>query len=236
MYNHFVCQLSDARLMDVNKKYKKHLKSINKQHNFIILRSIHGGNYETEMKRSMLLEKLQHIHESLCFESRIRPSNSYRRMRPIDFTNKKIKSCQDCGGVFSFKDGSAELTCVNCGRIEVIDGTGFKAQQKRKNKTRKYTFKNALNKSINEYKDIITPLLQEQINTTNLVFEQIERQLPKTISYHFAIYKILDKIISKDQQRVWLDLAYFASPSTQSWKYELEWKESIKRLQSTIQG
>ena len=28
MYNHFVCQLSDARLMNVNKKYKKQLNSI----------------------------------------------------------------------------------------------------------------------------------------------------------------------------------------------------------------
>ena len=69
MYNHFVCQLSDARLMDVNKKYKKHLDYINKQHNFIVLRSLYDGDYETEMKRSMILENLQHIHENLCFES-----------------------------------------------------------------------------------------------------------------------------------------------------------------------
>ena len=41
MYNHFVCQLTDARLMDVNKQYKKHPDYINKQHNFIILRSLY---------------------------------------------------------------------------------------------------------------------------------------------------------------------------------------------------
>ena len=59
MFNHFVCQLSETRLMDVNKKYKKHLNFIDKQHNFIILRSLHGGrNYETEMNRSMILENL----------------------------------------------------------------------------------------------------------------------------------------------------------------------------------
>ena len=73
----------------------------------------------------MILENLQHIHENLCFESGIRPSNPYRRMRPITFTTKKIQSCQDCGDVFSIKDGSAELTCVNCGRIEILDGTAF---------------------------------------------------------------------------------------------------------------
>ena len=79
--------------MDANKKYKKHLNFIDKQHNFIILRTLHGGNYETKMNRSMILENLQHIHESLCFESGIRASNPYRGMRPIDFTNKKIKAC-----------------------------------------------------------------------------------------------------------------------------------------------
>ena len=104
MYNHFVCQLTDARLMNKNKQYKKQLNYINNQHNFIILRSLHDGDYETELKRSMLLENLQHIHENVCFEPEIRPSNSYRRMRPINFTNKKIELCQDCGCKFSLKD------------------------------------------------------------------------------------------------------------------------------------
>ena len=67
MNNHTVCQLTDARLMDVNKKYKKQLNCINKQHNFIILRALHGGDYETEMHRSMLLETLQHTHKNLSF-------------------------------------------------------------------------------------------------------------------------------------------------------------------------
>ena len=125
MNNHFVCQLTDARLMTKNKRYIKQLNCINNQHNFIVLRALHGGDYETEMHRSMLLENLQHIHENLCFETGIKPSNPYREMWPIDFTNKNIKSCQDCGGKFSLEDGSAELTCVNCGRIEILDGTAF---------------------------------------------------------------------------------------------------------------
>ena len=40
MYNHFVYQLTDARLMDKNKQYKKQLNCTNKQHNFIVLRSL----------------------------------------------------------------------------------------------------------------------------------------------------------------------------------------------------
>ena len=73
MYNHFVCQLSDTRLMVATSgKYKAQLNSIDKQHNFIILRSLYDGNYETEKNSSMILEKLHHIYESLCFESGIR--------------------------------------------------------------------------------------------------------------------------------------------------------------------
>ena len=112
MYNHFVCQLFNTRLMDAKKKYKKQLDNIDNQHKFIILRTLHGGNYETEMNRSMVLENLHHIYESLCFESRIRASKPYINMKPIDFTNKKIKSCQECGGAYSSENGLAELTCM----------------------------------------------------------------------------------------------------------------------------
>ena len=73
MNKHFVCQIKDARLMSKNKQYMKQLNYINNQHNFIVLRALYGDDYETEMHRSMLLEKLQHIHENICFESGIRP-------------------------------------------------------------------------------------------------------------------------------------------------------------------
>ena len=89
MNKHFVCQLTEARLMTNNKQYLKQLNCINKQHNFIVLRALYGDDYETEMHRAMVLENLQHIHENLCFESGIRPTNPYREMWPIDFTNKK---------------------------------------------------------------------------------------------------------------------------------------------------
>ena len=89
MYNHFVCQLSNTRLMNSKKKYKEQLDYINKQQKFIILRTLHGGNYETEMNRSMILENLHHICESLCFATEIKASKPYRERKHIDFTNKK---------------------------------------------------------------------------------------------------------------------------------------------------
>ena len=187
MYNHFVCQLTDARLMDVNKQYKKHLDYINEQHNFIILQSLHGGNYSTEMHQSMLPENLQHIHENLCFNSGIRSSKPYRRTRPINFTNKKIQLCQDCGGAFSLKDGSAELSCVNCGRIKILDGTAF-AMQKTYNAritTRKYTFKYRLHKLLDScyYPAKLYP---SQIDEACCIFEHRQTRLPKQICYPFC--------------------------------------------------
>ena len=138
MYNHFVQQLSDARLMDVNKRYKKKLNSIDKQRNFIILRTLHGRNYETEMNRSMLPEKLYYIYENLCFTTGVKASKPYKEKKTLAFTNKKIKSCRICGGILT--EDSAELTCVNCSGIELIDGTIFEEQQKRKNTNTKIHF------------------------------------------------------------------------------------------------
>ena len=78
MNKHFLCQLADAVRMNNNKQYVKPLDCINKQHNFIVLRTLYGDHYETEMHRSRLLEKLQHIHETLCFKSRTKPPTPYR--------------------------------------------------------------------------------------------------------------------------------------------------------------
>ena len=56
MNKHFVCQITDAMLTAKNNKDKKQLNWINKQHNFIALRALYNEDYESEMKRSMLLE------------------------------------------------------------------------------------------------------------------------------------------------------------------------------------
>ena len=231
MYNHFVCQLAGARpinKMNKNKQYKKQLNSINKQHNFIKLRALYAGHYEAEMKRSMILENLQHIHESLCFESGIRPSNPYRGMRPIDFTNKKIQSCQDCDGEFFLKDGSAELICVNCGRIEIFDGTAFEMRKTYNGRrtTRKYTFKRKLHKLLNSCY-CPTKLYPAQIDEVICIFEHIQARLPKQICYPFIIYKILEKIMTKGPQL--MILKYIASkiPASTYLKHEQTWNDLI---------
>ena len=128
----------------------------------------------------MILEKLHHIYESLCFATKTMASNPYRERQHIDFTNEKIKSCQDCGGAFSLKDGSAELTCVNCGRIEILDGTAF-AMRKTYNvrkPTRKYTIKYRLNNLLDSCYLLPTRLSHDQINEANCIFEHIQDKIP----------------------------------------------------------
>ena len=103
-----------------------------------------------------------------------------------------------------------------------------KKETTKKVKTRKYTFKYALNKFINENENILTPLPQEHINTVNTIFEQLEYHLPEKISYQFAIYKILGKIIPKGPQHVWVQMAYLFTPCSRRWKYEWEWNYSLR--------
>ena len=122
-------------------------------------------------------------------------------MWPIDFTNKKIQSCQDCGGKFSLEEGSAELVCANCGRIEILDGTAF-AMRKTNNKptkTRQYTFKYRLQKLLDSCR-YPAKLYLSQIEKACYIFEHIENRLPKQICYPFVIYKILETIITNEPQ------------------------------------
>ena len=166
MNKHFVYQLTDAERMTNNEQYMKQLKRINTEHKFIVLRALYGAGYKTEMHRAMLLEKLQHIHENLCFDSKIKPPMPYKEMRPINFTNKNIQSCQDCGGKLSLEEGSTELVCVNCGRIEILDGTAFlmlkkyNPQTKTKTRPRLYTFKYRLYKLLDSWRYPVKLFLQ----------------------------------------------------------------------------
>ena len=187
MYNHFVRQLSNTKLMDASNEYKEQLDYIDKQHNFIILRTLHGGNYETEMNRSMILENLHHIYESFCLTTGTKASEPYKGRKHIDFTNKKMKSCQDCGDAFSLKNGPAELTCVNCGRIEILDGTAF-AMRKTYNvskPTQKYTFKDTLNKLLDSFY-YPTQLFPTQIDEANCI--EINRHYHENVSTSAFFY------------------------------------------------
>ena len=138
----------------------------------------------------------------------------------FNFTNKKIQSCQDCGGKFSLKEGSTELTCVNCARIEVLDGPAFAMRKKYNTRrtTKKYTFKYRLHKLLDScyYPAKLYP---SQIDEACCIFEHIQDRLPQQICYPFVIYKILEKIITNGPQL--MILRYIATiPASTYLKHE----------------
>ena len=133
---------------------------------------------------------------------------------------------------FLLENGSAELTCVNCGRIEILDGTAFAPQEtsypsKTTRTTRKYTFKYSLNRLFDDCKflPLEAQLSPNHIHEANCIFEHVEYQLPNKISYPFVIYKILEKIIAKGPQRMLLNSIKL--PATHL-KHEQRWNNAFR--------
>ena len=149
-------------------------------------------------------------------------------MRPIDFTDKKIQSCQDCGGKFSLEEGSAELVCVNCGRIEILDGTAFAMRKTynahTKTKTRQYTFKYRLQKLLDSCRYPVK-LYPSQIEEGCYIFQHIENRLPKQICYPFVSYKILENIITNEPQLMVLRYIQTKIPASTYLKHEQTWNK-----------
>ena len=149
-------------------------------------------------------------------------------MWPINFTNKKIQSCQDCGGKFSLEEGSAELVCVNCARIKILDGTAFLMRKtynphtKTKTKPRQYVFKYRLQKLLDNCRYSVK-LYPSQIEEACCMFEHIQNRLPKQICYPFVIYKILEQIITEEPQLMVLQYIQTKVLASTYLKHEQRW-------------
>ena len=151
-------------------------------------------------------------------------------MWPINFTNKNIKSCQDCGGKFSLEEGSAELACVNCGRIEILAAFAMRKTYNKCITRRKYTFKYRLYKLLDScyYPAKLYP---SQIAEACCMFERIQNRLPKHLCYPFVIYKNLEKIITKGPQLMILRYIETKIPASTYLKHEQRWNFMLRGLQ-----
>ena len=89
VYKHFSTQLSNARRMVEKKEFNAQLDLLDKQHKFIILRSLTGYNYKSQMHRPNMLERLYLINKNLCFATREKAAQQYHEEKP-SFTNKRI--------------------------------------------------------------------------------------------------------------------------------------------------
>ena len=137
-----------------------------------------------------------------------------------------MQSCQDCGGKFSLEEGSAELVCVNCARIKILDGTAFlmrKTYNKpTKTKSKQYTFKYRLQKLLDSCR-YPAKLSTSQIEEACCMFEHIQNRLPKRICYPFVIYKILEQIITERSQLRILQYIQTKIPASTYLKHEQRW-------------
>ena len=154
----FDTHLVVARRLDRGHKYATQLNKLDKQHKFVLLRSTYGGNYETEMRRSLLVDRLFLMYEKLSPRPLVRLDS-----KPLSTPNDRLECCPSCKGKFILLQDAAELCCTRCGRLETIFGaifdpqcpyTNYKYQTRPKRKsTKKYNFGYYLNKALEACKE-----------------------------------------------------------------------------------
>ena len=206
MFSPFDTHLAEARCLDCDHKYATQLNELDKQHKFVLLRSAYGSDYETEMPRSLLVDRVFLIYEKLHPEPVVRLDT-----HPIATHNDRLECCPSCKGTLVLLQDTSELCCTRCGRLEEVFGavfdhqclyTNYKGQIKPKRRsTKSYNFKYYLNRVLNACKGW-AQLSSDQITQAHDTFAFIERYLPERISYPFVAYKILDSILPQGKQRL----------------------------------
>ena len=178
----FDTHLAEARRLDRSHKYAKKLNKLGKQHKFVLLRSTYGGSYDTELRRTQLVDRLLLIYEKLHPRPVARLDTN-----PIPTPNDRLKLCPNCKGKFILLQDTGELCCTRCGRLEAIFGaifdlqclyTNYKYQTRPKTRsTKKYNFSYYLNKTLEACKGVAL-LSTDQITQTLDTFAFIESFLP----------------------------------------------------------
>ena len=230
----FDTHLAEARRLDRGHKYTTQLNKLDKQHKFVLLRSTYGGNYETEMRRSLLVDRLFLIYEKLS------PSPLARLdTKPLSTPNDRLECCPNCKGKFILLQDTAELCCTRCGRLEAIFGAIFDLQclytnykyhtRPKKRSTKKYNFGYYLNRALEACKDWAL-LSTDQIIQTLDTFAFIESYLPKRISYPFVAYKILDCLLPQGKQRLFLVYLENEIPQSTRHKHDRTWNYMLAGL------
>ena len=237
----FDIHLAEARRLDRNHKYAKKLNNLDKQHKFVLLRSTYGGNYETELRRSLLVDRLFLTYEKLHPRPIVRLDT-----KPLFTPNDRLKRCPSCKGKFILLQDTGELCCTQCGRLEAIFGaifdlqclyTNYKYQIKCKQtrSTKKYNFRYYLNRTLDAHRSILghtggALLCTNQISQALDTFAFIESYLPKRISYPFVAYKILDCILPQGKQRLILTYLENEIPQSTRHKHERTWNYLLAGL------
>ena len=230
-----LADLDDAKKQieqNVYKKYKKELKELEFEYQFILLRSL--TLFHKEMRSGSLPERLYEIKENLTDTV-----GTFDYQTNLPDTNWDWNSiiCKQCRKMeLRPMPTTNELFCPRCGVLETLDGAYFNDEElhkcgddfkivKQRRTRRKYNFKNFLEK----HRKIITSnghiLSFETINYTNDIFERIEEYLPKRISMPFVAYKILSNVVQSTEEKYVLNYFLLQVPQKAVAKHTCKWNE-----------
>ena len=181
----FADQLAEVRALDVKGQYKKQLKELEFEYQFTLLRSL--DFFHKEMRRANLPERLHEIKEKLCGTA---VDFTYHTNLPFTSWNWNILICRQCKeNSLKPRPFTNELCCENCGLLEPLDGVAFDYNEiyrcgdykvvKQRRSTRRYNFKQYLEKHVKILSDYGHTLSSETQVRANEFFEGIEEQLPK---------------------------------------------------------
>ena len=203
----FANQLAEVRALDSKGQYKEQLNELEIEYQFILLCSL--DLFHKEMLRAKLPDQLHTIKEHLCDTA---VDFTYQTNLPFTSWNWRIKICRQCNeNSLKPRPFTNELCCENCGLLEPLDGAAFDYNEtyrcgdykvvKQRRSTRRYNFRQHLDKHVKILADFGHPVSSETLVTANEFFEGIEEQLPKRISMPFVAYKLLKKILQPGEEQ-----------------------------------
>ena len=232
----FANQLAEVRAMDAKRQYKKQLKELKVEYQFILLRSL--DLFHKEMRRANLPEKLHTIKEQLCDTA---VEFTYQTNLPFTNWNWDIKICRHCREN-SLKPMLAtnELCCENCGLLEPLDGVAFDYDEiykcgdykvvTQRRSTSRYNFRYYLEKHVEILSKRGHTLSYETIAKANEFFETIEEQLPKRISMPFVAYKLLEPCVQTGEEKYVLNYFWLQVPQSSVAKHKEKWEQMMRQF------
>ena len=133
-----------------------------------------------------------------------------------------------------------ELCCENCGLLEPLDGVYFDYNEiyrcgdykvaKQRRSTRRYNFRQYLEKHVKILSDYGHTLSSETIAKANEFFEAIEEQLPKRISMPFVAYQILGQIVQSEEAKYILNYFWLQVPQSSVAKHAKKWEHMLRQF------
>ena len=222
---------------NVYREYKKKLKELEFEYQFILLRSL--TLFHKEMRSSNLPEKLYEIKENLTDTVGVFDYQTNLPDTNWDWNSIICKQCRKKS--LKPMPDTNELCCEICGVLQTLDGAYFNDEElhkcgddfkivKQRRTRRKYSFMRYMEK----HRKIIIKnghtLSFESINHTNEIFERIEEYLPKRISMPFVAYKILSNVVKSAEEKYVLNYFLLQVPRKAVAKDTGKWNDMLSQF------